>query len=244
MSTVLIAEKATSDRKRLKKLLASERLHVESTADGRVLLEKIQTSMPDLVLLDVKMPQSELKLNHLLNKIREQHGRVLLVSTKSSLDTARSAFERGRAAGFLEKPIDEKKLLENVRRLLAETHAPRTFLEVPLRELHDENSGRIDAQKVAEFLGVSLAELVQALGASYPAVHRTPAASSLQGSLRPIKRSLDLISRASRTPADAKAWLNDPHPALGERTPLELILSGKSGAIITLLENLRAGIPS
>jgi CheY-like chemotaxis protein len=244
MSTVLIAEKATSDRKRLEKLLANERLNVESTADGRVLLEKIQTSMPDLVLLDVKMPQSELKLNDVLNKIREQHGRVLLVSAKSSLDTARSAFERGTAAGFLEKPVDSKKLLENVRRLLAGIHTPGTFLEVPLRELHDEKSGRIDAQKVAEFLGVPLAELVQALGASYPAVYKTPAASSLQEALRPIKRSLDLISRATRSPADARAWLNDPHPALGERTPLEVILSGRSGAIVTLLENLRAGIPS
>jgi hypothetical protein len=175
--------------------------------------------------------------------VREHQGRVLLVSGKSSLDTARTALKHGRAAGLLEKPVNTKKFLESVRRLLLGTHS-RPFLEVRLRELHDENSGRIDAQKVTEFLGVPLAEFVKTLGVSYPAIHKTPAARRLQEALRPIKRSLDLISSATRNLADAKAWLNNPHPDLGERTPLELILSGKSGAIVTLLENLRAGVPS
>lgn len=240
MSTILIAEKATADRKRFARVLAGEQLKVESTADNRVLIKKIETTNPDIVVLDVTVPQNEVKLNDVLNKVREQHGRVLLVSAKSSLGTARDVYARGGAAGLLEKPVDTEQLVKNVRRILA---APR-FIEVPLRELHDEKSGRIDAQKVAEFLGIPLAEFVKALGTSYPAVHKTPAGPGLQEALRPVKKTLDLVSKSTRSRADAKAWLNDSNPALGDRTPLEVILSGKSGAIITLLENLRAGIPT
>jgi uncharacterized protein (DUF2384 family) len=42
----------------------------------------------------------------------------------------------------------------------------------------------------------------------------------------------------------ARAWLNSPHPDLGEKTPLEVILGGQADAVVTLLENAIAGLPS
>jgi len=115
---------------------------------------------------------------------------------------------------------------------------------VPHQELHDPKTGRIDAKRVAEFLGISLAKLAEALEANYPTVHKTPAAPGLQKGLRPIKWSIELMSRVTRSPADARAWLNNSHPDLGGRTPMDVILSGRAGALVTLLENALAGIPS
>jgi hypothetical protein len=38
--------------------------------------------------------------------------------------------------------------------------------------------------------------------------------------------------------------LNSPHPDLGERTPLDVMLNGQADAVVTLLENAVAGLPS
>jgi hypothetical protein len=46
-------------------------------------------------------------------------------------------------------------------------------------------------------------------------VHKTPDAASLQKSLGPIKRNIELISRITRNPHEARAWLNSPH-AIGD----------------------------
>jgi hypothetical protein len=117
-------------------------------------------------------------------------------------------------------------------------------LVVPLAELHSQASGRIDAGKIAAFLDVPLPRVAAALGVRYAAVHKTPDAPSLQQGLGPIKRSLALISRGTRSRREARIWLNSPHPDLGEKTPLEVILGGRADAIVALLENAIAGLPS
>lgn len=117
-------------------------------------------------------------------------------------------------------------------------------LSVPLPELHSPVSGRIDASRVAAFLAVALPQVAAAVGASYTTVHKTPDAVSLQKGLGPIKRSLALITRATRNRREARAWLNSPHPDLGEQTPLDVMLSGHADAVVTLLENATAGLPS
>jgi hypothetical protein len=124
------------------------------------------------------------------------------------------------------------------------TQTATTLPTVPLLELHDRASGRIDASKVADFLGVALPQVAAAVGVSYAAAHKTPDASSLQKGLGPIKRSLALLSRVTRNKREARAWLNNPHPDLGEKPPLEVMLSGHADAVVTLLENAIAGLPS
>ena len=126
--------------------------------------------------------------------------------------------------------------------IMPTTTAPT--LPVPLAALHNPESGRIDASKVAAFLAVALPQIAAAVGARYATVHKTPDALSLQKGLGPIKRSLALISRGTRNRREARAWLNSPHPDLGEKTPLEVMLSGHADAVVTLLENAIAGLPS
>jgi hypothetical protein len=117
-------------------------------------------------------------------------------------------------------------------------------LAVSLPELHHPVSGRIDATRVAQFAAVTLPQIAKAVGASYVAVHKTPDAVSLQGGLGPIKRSLALVARFTRSRREARAWLNSPHPDLGELTPLDVMLSGRADAVVALLENAIAGLPS
>jgi hypothetical protein len=117
-------------------------------------------------------------------------------------------------------------------------------LTAPLPQLHDERSGRVDARKVAEHIGVPLEQLAVALGASYTAVLEAPDAEPLQHDLRSIKRSLEILDQVIGNDDTVRAWLRSPHPDLGKRTPLEVILASLPGALETLLENALAGIPA
>ena len=67
---------------------------------------------------------------------------------------------------------------------------------------------------------------------------------SIQPGLGPIKRSLALVARLTRNRREARAWLNSPHPDLGEKTPLAVMLSGRADALVALLENAIVGLPS
>jgi antitoxin Xre/MbcA/ParS-like protein len=115
---------------------------------------------------------------------------------------------------------------------------------VALEALHNSRTGRIDASRVAEFLAVPVSRIASALDASYPAVHKTPDAASLQERLGPIKRALELVSQVTRDRREALAWLNNPHPDLGNDTPLQVLLRGHANVLVTLLENAIAGVPS
>ncbi len=130
--------------------------------------------------------------------------------------------------------------LEELLKSLHVVEVPRVILP----ELHDGGTGRIDAQKVADFMGVPLKQLSEGLGLNYKAVHRSPSAASLQKALMPVKRSLEYLQQAFQKPEIIRAWLNTQHPMLDDRTSLETILEGKAFAIERLLGNAWEGVVS
>jgi hypothetical protein len=115
--------------------------------------------------------------------------------------------------------------------------------QVILPELHDPKSGRIDAQKVAEFMGMPLKRLAEGLGLTYTAVHRNPSASGIQEAFRPVKRSLEILREFFGAKETVRIWLNTPHPDLDGTTPLETIMGGKAEAVALILENAWNGVP-
>lgn len=117
-------------------------------------------------------------------------------------------------------------------------------VKVILPELHDKASGRIDAQKVANFISVQLKSLSEGLGLNYKALHRNPSGTSFQGALRPVKRVLEYLYESFRKPEIVRAWLNTPHPMLENKSSLETILEGKAFAVERLLGNAWDGVVS
>lgn len=129
---------------------------------------------------------------------------------------------------------------EELDALLRKTTGP---LRVTLPELHDPRSGRIDAQKLADYMAVPLKRLAEGLQLNYKAVHRHPAADSLQPALKPLKRALEILQGFFQKPETVRAWLNTPHPDLGGHTALDLILENDVPAVLRILENAEAGVP-
>lgn len=117
------------------------------------------------------------------------------------------------------------------------------FPRLILPELHATN-GRIDAQKVADFLCVPLKRLAEGLELNYKAVHRDPSGESFQEALRPVKRSLEYLHELFQKPATIRVWLNTPHPMLDGKTSLETIMDGKAFALERLLGNAWDGVVS
>jgi DNA-binding response OmpR family regulator len=243
MSRVVIAEREPAACRRLEKVLTRAKFEVETVSSGPALLEKVENDWPDLVLVDVVMPQTGGP--PILERLRELNHRipVLLMTAKGDApSTVPKALEL-EATDYITKPVDAAELLLRVQGMLAKAQV-LTRLHVPLRDLHDPVSGRIDAKKVAEYLDVPLAQLAETLGANYATVHKTPDAPALQDALASVKRAIDQVSLISRNLAEVRAWLNNPHPDLGGMTPLKAIMTGRAGAVVTLLENALAGIPT
>jgi hypothetical protein len=145
------------------------------------------------------------------------------------LSPATSEGQLRQAIADLQQQIDSLRAVVGVR--------------VILDDLHDAATGRLDAQKTAEYMGVPLKRLTDGLGLSYKAVHRNPHAEAWQEELRPVKRSLEILDEFFRKPELARAWLNTPHPDLDGDTALETILQKRAEAVLTILENARSGVP-
>lgn len=142
--------------------------------------------------------------------------------------------------------MEVEKLRAKIAEMEVEFAAFKAAIEAPkviLPELHDRHSGRIDAVKVAEFMGVALKPLAEGLGLNYKAVHRSPSAAGFQEALRPVKRTLELLHEFFGPPEAIRIWLNTPHPDLGGSTALDTILAGRAQAVAVILENARNGVP-
>ncbi len=92
--------------------------------DGKDGLKKIMEYMPDLVLVDVKMPgMSGIELIQEAKK-RGFEGKFIILTGYSDFEFAKQAVSLGVRA-YLLKPIDEEELMTNVEEVLAELEAKK-----------------------------------------------------------------------------------------------------------------------
>lgn len=244
--SVVLAEDDAPTRRRLTRILIDNHYAVTSTGSGSEALEAIRTTQPDLFLLDLTLPDVDgLSVLERLKEMSDPQPRVVVLTARRRSADIPKALKLG-AAGYILKPIDDIDVEQRINTALESPRrrAAQPAVRVRMPELHNPSTGRIAADKVAEYLGVKLKQLSEALGANYTTVHKTPAADSLQTSLAPIKRSLEILGDTLPDVVAVRAWLNSPHPDLGGRTPLSVILEGKAGALRTLLENALKGIPA
>lgn len=243
---VLLADDDSATRRRLTQLLR-DKYEVSSAKTSPEALAAIERDEPDLVILDLN-PAQEKGLDFLkqLRKV-SRNSTVIVLTERNRTSDIPKALELG-ANEYLVKPIDRVEFTERVKRAAIKSSRKgipsRLGVKGWLPELHDPETGRIAADKVAAHMAVPLKQLAQAVGANYATVHKTPAADSLQNALAPVKRSLEILHELLRDPAAERAWLNSPHPDLGMRTPLQVILEGNGKALWTILENALEGIPS
>ncbi len=126
MATILVVDDEMGIRELLSEILSDEGHVVELAEDAQQAREFRQRQVPDLVLLDIWMPDTD---GVTLLKEWAAQGQlsmpVIMMSGHATIDTAVEATKIG-ALNFLEKPIALQKLLKAVEQGLARGTAAQT----------------------------------------------------------------------------------------------------------------------
>ena len=117
MANILIVDDDASVSGALRQVFEYESHRVIVAPNGPVGLERLVDDNPDVVFLDVKMP--EMDGLEVLTRMRKLDSRtpVIMISGHGNIDTAVEATRRG-AYDFLEKPLDTARLFVTLRNAL------------------------------------------------------------------------------------------------------------------------------
>ncbi len=176
---ILVVDDTPRNVKLLADLLSAKGYNVLTAASGREALARVEQEKPDLVLLDVVMP--EMSGYEVCRKIREDLSiGILPVVMVTALDPAEERI-KGIDAGaddFLTKPINQPELLARVRSLLRikEFHDKVQEQAAQLLELNKNLEHRVDEQvgqlerlgRLKRFFSPQLAELIVSGGVEDP----------------------------------------------------------------------------
>jgi DNA-binding response OmpR family regulator len=118
-SRVLIVDDESSVRVGLERLLRKEGLQVTLAASGKEALEAIEAQRPDVMILDLNMP--DLSGNEVCKQVRKHPSAsaiAILILTGDKTAGQPAECLNGGADDYLAKPVDLKELLARVRALL------------------------------------------------------------------------------------------------------------------------------
>jgi DNA-binding response OmpR family regulator len=271
LPTVVVAESDRKSERKTSAVLHKKRLRVSPVRPKENLVEKVASLLPALVLLDFARFEKDLaKLLPTLRQVSPGSPVLMLVEHSKAARAAAAASSLG-ATDLLFEPFTASEFGYRVERCLvaadrAKSAAVRAaadrgefaFSPVSLAfekgailnrataafALRDAQSGRLDAKRVAAYLDVPLKQFAKAVEENYKALHKTPSKVSLQKKLAPIERTIALLDERFRDRGGVRAWLNTPHPELGNHTGLSLVLEGKATTVSEMLEAAAAGFPS
>jgi len=101
----------------LKEVLQEQDYGISLAGNGRQALEQLERGQPDLLLLDVTMP--DISGLQILSQVRTEHPEitVVMISGQSTIKDAVEAIKLG-AYDFLEKPVDAQRVLLTVKNTL------------------------------------------------------------------------------------------------------------------------------
>lgn len=121
MHRVLIVEDEEILRKAYVTVFTMEKFFVEEAENGKVALEKLKKSQPDIVVLDILMPvMSGLEFLQKINLVGKlPNTKVLVLSNLSDKKTIEEALKLGASKHIIKSNLSPSQLVNTVRSLLA-----------------------------------------------------------------------------------------------------------------------------
>jgi len=119
MKQVLIVEDSPTELKILTTIMEKNAYQVAVANNGADAIEKVKASPPDLILMDVVMPEMNgFKATRALKKDEATaHIPIIMVTTKAQ-ETDRVWAMRQGVDAYLNKPVDAKLLMKTVQELV------------------------------------------------------------------------------------------------------------------------------
>ncbi len=149
---ILVVDDVTKNLQVVGSMLRNAGYEVMPTTSGAQALERVRVQLPDLILLDLMMPEMDglevckrLKADAALRQIP-----VIFLTASNEMEHLVQGFEVG-AVDYVTKPFNPPELLARVR-----THVELRQARERLREMNDEKS---------EFMGIVAHDLRNPLGA-------------------------------------------------------------------------------
>jgi two-component system chemotaxis response regulator CheY len=118
--TILVVDDAAFMRMLLREILVAEGYIVHEAVNGRDAVEKFAEVRPDLVTMDLTMPEMDGFTALTLIRETDPTARVIMVTAQSSAGAVSQTFDAG-ALDYISKPFQPAKLVETVRKCLAST---------------------------------------------------------------------------------------------------------------------------
>lgn len=157
---ILAVDDTPASLKLLTELLKAEGYDVRSAINGELALRSAQQNPPELVLLDIRMP--EMDGFEVCRRLKAQpataHVPVIFVSALTDTDEKLHGFELG-AVDFVTKPFQREELLARVR-----THLEMERLRNHLEDMVAERTTRLEASQ--HQLQSTLLDFIAVLGAT------------------------------------------------------------------------------
>ena len=114
MPKILIADDSAFMKSLLKDILTEADYEVIEAEDGKSAIEQFKTNKPDLVLLDIIMP--EVDGMDVLKEIGKT-AKIVVISAVGQEKMAEDAKELG-ALDYIVKPFENDKVLETIKKVL------------------------------------------------------------------------------------------------------------------------------
>jgi signal transduction histidine kinase len=129
-STILIVDDEEGNVYFLKRVFTGEGYKTLTATNGREALQILQENLPDVILLDIMMP--EMTGLEVLKRIKEDKTTleipVIMVSARTDAQDIKLALDMG-AIEYIRKPVDEIELLARIRTALRMRHYQQQIKE-------------------------------------------------------------------------------------------------------------------
>lgn len=124
MKTILVVDDKSSMRKLLEDFLTGQGFRVHAAADGQQALAVLQRIQPDLVLLDIMMPQMD-GYEFLRRHRQEKNTPVIILTALEDEQDTVLGLDLG-ADDYITKPFRMQELNSRIRAVLRRTEHPET----------------------------------------------------------------------------------------------------------------------
>ncbi len=152
---VLVAEDEKTQRDLLEGFLKKEGFSVETVANGKEAMERLEKDLFDIVLLDYKMP--ELDGLETLREIRKSYPDlpVVMMTAYGTVETAVACMKEG-ALDYLTKPIDLDELLLIFNKVIERLHLiqENRALKAQLQERYTFGNIIYGSRRMEEVMGL------------------------------------------------------------------------------------------
>lgn len=117
MAKILVIDDAAFIRMRVEKFLQRQGFDVILAENGTTGIESFKANSPDIVFLDVTMP--DMTGLDVLKQIKEinKDAKVIMLTNVDQQETVMETVKLG-AKGFIKKPFEEEKVLDKINKLL------------------------------------------------------------------------------------------------------------------------------